>query len=55
MESVWILVVGALTQGDRRAASAVNLSGFNFDTPYGRTALQTVYESICAVSCSVIK
>ncbi|XP_062521291.1 uncharacterized protein LOC134196225 isoform X2 [Corticium candelabrum] len=40
--------LGALTQGDRRAASAVNLSGFNFDTPYGRTALQTVYESICA-------
>lgn len=46
------IALGALTQGDRRAASAVNFSDFNVDTPYGKTALRSVYDSICKVSCS---
>ena len=38
---------GALTKGDRRAASGADLTEFNFDTPYGRTALRTMYTAIC--------
>ena len=54
--------VGALTKGDRRAATGVDLMEFNYDTPYGRAALKTMYTGICtvrlspciaAVSCSV--
>ncbi|KAK2165679.1 hypothetical protein NP493_1355g00006 [Ridgeia piscesae] len=39
--------LGALTKGDRRAASGADLTEFNFDTPYGRTALRTMYSAIC--------
>ncbi|XP_038050120.1 protein FORGETTER 1-like [Patiria miniata] len=39
--------LGALTQGDRRAATGADLTQFNFDTPYGRSALRTMYTSIC--------
>ncbi|XP_033638096.1 protein FORGETTER 1-like [Asterias rubens] len=39
--------LGALTQGDRRAATGADLTQFNFDTPYGRSALRTMYASIC--------
>ncbi|KAK7104354.1 uncharacterized protein [Littorina saxatilis] len=39
--------LGALTKGDRRAASGADLKEFNFDTPYGRTALKTMYNCIC--------
>ncbi|XP_022100278.1 protein FORGETTER 1-like [Acanthaster planci] len=39
--------LGALTQGDRRAATGADLTQFNFDTPYGRSALKTMYMSIC--------
>ena len=42
-------VAGALTKGDRRAATGADLKEFNFDTPYGRTALRTLYNSICHV------
>lgn len=39
--------LGALTKGDRRAATGADLDEFNFDTPYGRTALRTMYSCIC--------
>ncbi|XP_078614112.1 uncharacterized protein LOC144883439 isoform X1 [Branchiostoma floridae x Branchiostoma japonicum] len=39
--------LGALTKGDRRAATGADLSEFNFDTPYGRTALRNMYYGIC--------
>ena len=38
---------GALTKGDRRAATGADLTEFNFDTPYGRQALKNMYASIC--------
>jgi len=41
---------GALTRGDRRAATGADLMEFNFDTPYGRTSLRTMYSAICQVS-----
>lgn len=40
-------VLGALTKGDRRAASGADLTEFNFDTPYGRAALRSMYSCIC--------
>ena len=44
--------LGALTKGDRRAATGADLTEFNFDTPYGRTGLRAMYTSICQVrSC----
>ncbi|XP_069103404.1 protein strawberry notch homolog 1-like isoform X2 [Argopecten irradians] len=39
--------MGALTKGDRRAATGANLDEFNFDTPYGRNALRSMYHHIC--------
>ena len=38
--------LGALTKGDRRAADAANLSSFDFQTKYGRKALERLVESI---------
>jgi len=38
--------LGALTKGDRRAATGADLTQFNFDTPYGRSALRNMYQSI---------
>ena len=40
---------GALTKGDRRAATGADMSEFNFDTPYGRNALKQMYLAICQV------
>lgn len=40
--------LGALTKGDRRAATGADLTEFNFDTPYGRGALRAMYHAICA-------
>ena len=40
-------MTGALTKGDRRAATGADLTEFNFDTPYGRSALRTMYNCIC--------
>ncbi|XP_064639306.1 uncharacterized protein LOC135494911 [Lineus longissimus] len=42
-----LLSLGALTKGDRRAATGQDLSKFNFDSPYGRTALRAMYHAIC--------
>ncbi|XP_052821363.1 protein strawberry notch homolog 1-like [Mya arenaria] len=39
--------LGALTKGDRRAATGADLSEFNFDTAYGRNALRLMYQHIC--------
>ena len=41
---------GALTKGDRRAATGADLNEFNFDTNYGRSALRSMYLSISSVS-----
>lgn len=41
--------LGALTKGDRRAATGADLSMFNYDTIYGRTALKFMYQHICKV------
>lgn len=41
------LFTGALTKGDRRAATGADLEEFNFDTPYGRHALKSMYAAIC--------
>ena len=40
---------GALTKGDRRAATGADMTEFNFDTAYGRLALKQMYTAICAV------
>lgn len=45
--------LGALTKGDRRAATGADLSMFNYDTVYGRTALKLMYQAICKVSSRV--
>ncbi|RNA44326.1 strawberry notch -like protein, partial [Brachionus plicatilis] len=39
--------LGALTHGDRRATESRDLSQFNIDNKYGRTALENVIRSIC--------
>ena len=39
--------MGALTKGDRRAATGVDLGEFNFDTTYGRNSLRLMYQHIC--------
>ena len=44
---------GALTKGDRRAATGAEFSEFNFDTQYGRLALRLLYNSIMKV-CVVL-
>ena len=44
-----LLSSGALTKGDRRAASGADLAEFNFDTLYGRNALRNMYTHICKV------
>ncbi|KAG2500714.1 hypothetical protein HYH03_001479 [Edaphochlamys debaryana] len=38
--------LGALTRGDRRAASGVDLSASNFDTPLGRKSLRRLYDHL---------
>ncbi|KAK9833324.1 hypothetical protein WJX81_006479 [Elliptochloris bilobata] len=38
--------LGALTRGDRRAASGADLSEYNFDSPLGRKSLRKMYDHI---------
>eukprot|EP00794_Sanderia_malayensis_P014235 gene14235-15720_t len=38
--------LGALTHGDRRATESRDLSRYNFDTKYGRSALEVVLKSL---------
>lgn len=40
--------MGALTKGDRRAATGADLGEFNYDTPYGRNSLRIMYQHICS-------
>jgi len=42
--------LGALTKGDRRAASGLDLSEFHLDSTYGRKALRKMYDFITAES-----
>ena len=42
--------LGALTKGDRRAATPADLSQFNFDSTYGKMALKTLYANIVQLS-----
>ena len=46
---MFALIAGALTKGDRRAATGADLTEFNFDTQYGRLALRTMYHHISKV------
>ena len=46
--------LGALTKGDRRAATGADLSMFNYDTVYGRTALRFMYQHICKVRIIIV-
>ncbi len=39
--------LGALTRGDRRAASGIDLSESNFDSPLGRKALRLAIGEDC--------
>lgn len=38
--------LGALTHGDRRATESRDLSQFNLDTHYGRSALEVLLKSV---------
>jgi hypothetical protein len=38
--------LGALTRGDRRAASGLDLSEMNFDSPLGRKSLRKLYDFV---------
>ena len=44
-----LVTAGALTKGDRRAATGADLTQFNFDTPHGRSALRSMYQAITLV------
>ena len=39
--------LGALTRGDRRAASGIDLSESNFDSPLGRKSLRCACIPVC--------
>lgn len=49
---LYVFDTGALTKGDRRAASGSDLTEFNLDTSYGRSALRNMYTAICRVGFS---
>jgi len=38
--------LGALTRGDRRAASGLDLGSLNYDSPLGRKALRKMYDAV---------
>lgn len=38
--------MGALTKGDRKASTGISLSQFNFDTRFGKVALEKTYSAI---------
>lgn len=45
--------LGALTRGDRRAATGIDLSDGNLDSSLGREALKKVYESLVALDANL--
>jgi hypothetical protein len=46
--------LGALTRGDRRAASGIDLSEQNFDSPWGRKSLRRMYDHIVQVGGAIL-
>lgn len=42
--------LGALTRGDRRAASGLDLGSLNYDSPLGRKALRRMYDALVQAS-----
>ncbi|XP_061162410.1 protein strawberry notch homolog 1-like [Saccostrea echinata] len=46
--------LGALTHGDRRATESRDLSRFNFDNKYGRTALEAVMKSVLGFDAPLV-
>lgn len=46
--------LGALTHGDRRATETRDLSQFNIDNKYGRTALETVMKTIMGYEAPLV-
>ncbi|XP_041079445.1 protein strawberry notch homolog 1-like isoform X2 [Polyodon spathula] len=46
--------LGALTHGDRRATESRDLSRFNFDNKYGRSALEIVMKSIVNLDFPIV-
>ncbi|MGH0166466.1 UNVERIFIED_CONTAM: hypothetical protein FKN15_005278 [Acipenser sinensis] len=46
--------LGALTHGDRRATESRDLSRFNFDNKYGRSALEIVMKSIVNLDSPIV-
>lgn len=45
---------GALTHGDRRATESRDLSRFNIDNKYGRTALESVMKAIMGKEAPIV-
>lgn len=46
--------LGALTHGDRRATETRDLSQFNIDNKYGRTALETTMKAIMGYEAPLV-
>ena len=46
--------LGALTHGDRRATESRDLSRFNIDNKYGRTALESTFKAIMGYDAPVV-
>ncbi|XP_076453245.1 protein strawberry notch homolog 1-like isoform X2 [Babylonia areolata] len=46
--------LGALTHGDRRATESRDLSRFNIDNRFGRTALETVMKSVLGLGDAIV-
>merc|ERR1719391_557340 len=47
--------LGALTHGDRRAGESRDLSRFNIDNKYGRSALEAVFKAIMGYETPIVK
>lgn len=47
--------LGALTHGDRRATETRDLSQFNIDNKYGRTALEAVMKTIMGYEAPMVQ
>ena len=46
---------GALTHGDRRAGESRDLSRFNIDNKYGRSALESVFKAIMGYEAPIVQ
>ena len=52
---VYFFHQGALTHGDRRAGESRDLSRFNIDNKYGRSALEAVFKAIMGYEAPFVK